>query len=379
MNQASLHLLNSYLPLSETFIYNTLSGLEKFKPIIFTESLQNLDVFPLPNPEIKPHFFKSSKLKKAFAKLKGEYGEQFFPTSISNILANHKLVAHAHYGYRAIVCLKEVQKYNIPLVTQFYGFDLNHHKFLGRAKKQYKALFNIGARFLVEGENMAEKLVSLGFPPHKIVIHRIGIRLEKYLFRLPNWDKRNPINFLFIGRLVEKKGLLVLLEALLKIKQQINFKLTIVGGGPQKEEAQNFITSNQLEEYVSFAGFMTPTELLKLMGKQDLMIQPSQMAKDGDCEGGAPTTLLEAQAIGLPVITTFHDDIPNIVAKCYHPYLSKQADAAALSNNILKIIEDSNQWARFSKEGRDFVEEHHDIKKLNNNLERLYTELLQEN
>lgn len=108
---------------------------------------------------------------------------------------------------------------NIPIITNFYGYDLSIKEVIEQNRDAYLELFEKGNHFLVEGPNMMEKLISLGCPEEKISIQRIAIDLQNYNFKQRSWDGSKPIRLLFVGRFVEKKGLEFALRALAKIKK----------------------------------------------------------------------------------------------------------------------------------------------------------------
>ena len=112
------------------------------------------------------------------------------------------------------------------------------------------------------------------------------------------------------------------------------------------------------------------------MEKADLFLHPSVTADNGDSEGGAPTVILESQAHGMPVISTYHADIPNIVRPNKSALLSNERDVVSLADNILYLLENQDVWANMGLEGRHFVEQYHDIEKEVILLEEKYERLL---
>ena len=111
------------------------------------------------------------------------------------------------------------------------------------------------------------------------------------------------------------------------------------------------------------------------MDSADIFIHPSVTAESGDSEGGAPTTILEAQACGLPILSTTHADIPNVVVPEKSALLSPERDTDSLEKNLITLLNEQERWAEMGQLGRQFIEKYHDITKEVKGLERLYFKL----
>jgi colanic acid/amylovoran biosynthesis glycosyltransferase len=295
-----------------------------------------------------------------------------------NILKDREVsVLHAHFGHNGVQALKLRRTLPIPLVTTFYGADLFRYDMIRILKEQYKRLFARGQMFLVEGEHMKEKLHSLGCPKQKIRIQRIAIPVESIRFKERKPKGSKPVKLLFCGRFTEKKGLLHALEAIKNVRDQKGgVTLCAIGDGELKEEIDAYVKKHRLADSVELPGFLSYPDYLRKVEEADIFIHPSVTASNGDSEGGAPTTILEAQALGLPVISTYHADIPNVVVPDRSALLSAEKDVAALTRNILFLLENQHLWSQMGKTGRAFVEEFHDIKKETPKLEEKYMALL---
>jgi colanic acid/amylovoran biosynthesis glycosyltransferase len=110
------------------------------------------------------------------------------------------------------------------------------------------------------------------------------------------------------------------------------------------------------------------------MAEAHLFILPSITAANGDQEG-TPVSLMEAQAAGLPVISTLHSGIPEVVLDGETGFLIPERDVELLSEKIMQLIEEPSLWGKMGHEGRKHMEQHYDIKKLNRQLEDLYFSL----
>lgn len=329
--------------------------MKKFKPICLAFEYVNLDRFLFPKEDLY-HFTKTDTIHNLPVRL-----------------------IHAHFGHIGFRSLKLKRRFGIPLITTFYGSDASKLPRKRRWKKNYRILFKEGDLFLVEGNNMRSKLIELGCPKEKIQIQRIAIPLQKISFIPRKNTDKDKVIFLFSGRFVEKKGLIYALQAIDKIKHKFrDFEFHIIGDGPLKKEIERYINHHNLQGIVKMLGFLTYDEYLIEMSKSDIFIHPSITANDGDSEGGAPTTILEAQAFGMPVISTFHADIPNVVVPGKSALLSKEKDVDSLADNMTYLLKNPQVWKGMGQIGREFIQAFHDIKCEVGKLEEKYNSILKQ-
>jgi colanic acid/amylovoran biosynthesis glycosyltransferase len=120
---------------------------------------------------------------------------------------------------------------------------------------------------------------------------------------------------------------------------------------------------------------LSHTEYREVIQQVHVCIQPSRVASDGDTEGGAPTVLLEMQAVGIPVVSTRHADIPFVVAEPER--LAAEGDVDGLAEELVRVSEVSeSEWTALGERGRAFVESRHDARVVAAELERVYREAL---
>lgn len=371
------HVMYSYLAQSETFIWQYLHSFENIYPVVIAESLQNLDQFSLPSGKLYPIYGPYLKALQVIDKWYRRYLYQPFGYVIGHIAKRIMLreavqVIHAHYGTIGCNYLPVSLSLKIPLITNFYGFDLSVKKLIDRKRLDYRRLFKEGACFLVEGPSMRDKLIALGCPEGKIRIQRIAIDLEQYRFNVRSWDGERNIRLLFVGRFVEKKGLEYALRALVKVKREYPFQLRIIGGGELDKKLHLLVSDLGLTDQIVWLGMQPHKKVIEELEKCDILIQTSVTAGSGDSEGGAPTIILEAQACGVPIISSFHADIPYITLSGQSAFLSPERDVDSLADNIRHLFDNSETWGQLGKNGREHVEKYHDVRKEVKSLEKIY-------
>lgn len=375
------HYNEAFFEKSETFIYNYIVHLENFHPVLFARRFVNLDLFNYPQQDchtLPAPFPQRMSLEWFQVKLHQKlFGSLFTGEEI--LCHKHKIqIIHAHFAPQGFFASNWFEKARLPIITNFYGFDVSELPNDPLWAKRLKNLFAKGELFLVEGNFMRSKLIEIGCPEHKVQIQRIAIPLDKLAFRARGPKNPNERTiFLFCGRFVEKKGLRYALEAFSKVlKINQNFEFRIIGDGPLKQDITILIDQLGLSKNVTLLGFLNYQQYIEQMAKADIFIHPSITSDTGDSEGGAPTSILEAQAMGLPVISTTHADIPNVVKPQMSALLSKERDSEELAGNILFLLRNQQLWGDFGRTGRKFVEDFHDVKKEVRSLEEKYYELI---
>jgi colanic acid/amylovoran biosynthesis glycosyltransferase len=370
----SLHIVDSWLPRTETFIWQTLRKLHRFPPLVLADRLENTDSFPLPAGEFASFTTSRPLWSKAWARLTGSYAPVHYPGAIEALQARDIAVTHVHKGFRALVTREFTREIDRPLIVSFYGSDVSHAAFLRRAEKGYRELFAQARFLLAEGPALRQRLIELGAPAGKIRIQRIAIDPADYPFRERNWDGNRDVKFLFIGRLVDKKGLAFGLRALAEAGGGFPWRLTVIGDGPLRASLASLAARLGIQDRVDFVGYRTLDEMRAALQTHDILLQPSHVAADGDSEGGAPTVLLEAQACGLPVVSTTHADIPYVTVPGESAWIAPEGDVAALAGLLRRAAGEADSWGAMGRAGRAKVVAHHDVHREAAALEDLYAE-----
>ena len=366
------HAMLSYLGQPETFIWQYLHKFENIFPIVITRSTQNLEQFPLPKGKLQP--ISGPRLSSHW--LVDNWYRRVLKLPMGNaeriIRKENVSIIHAHYGPVGCEYLPLLSTLPIHLITTFYGYDLSVQRVVKENRQNYSELFKKGSHFLVEGPCMRERLVSLGCPEEKICVQRIALDLVQYKLKTYSNNPNKIVRFLFVGRFVEKKGLEYALRALAKLRKDFVFQFRVIGSGNLEKKMHQLAGELELMRQIKWLGVQSHRRVIQELINCDILIQPSITAADGDTEGGAPTVILEAQACGMPVVSTHHADIPHITEPDESALLSAEKDVASISENIRFLIKNPDIWSKMGEKGRRFVEKYHDIEKEVVALEKLY-------
>jgi colanic acid/amylovoran biosynthesis glycosyltransferase len=182
----------------------------------------------------------------------------------------------------------------------------------------------------------------------------------------------------------EKKGLPDALEALGRLHRELrDLQITIIGDAdsdprsqPEKARILAKLEEHHLQPKVRLLGYQSHAVLLTEAYKHHLFAAPSLTAADGDTEGGAPVTLIEMVATGMPVISTNHCDIPSVVIDGTTGLLANEKDVEGLLCHLRWFVAHPEQWEEMARAGRSHVEANYDAIKQAHRLRDLYVSLL---
>jgi colanic acid/amylovoran biosynthesis glycosyltransferase len=260
----------------------------------------------------------------------------------------------------------------MKLVTMFHGHDIR--KALQAGGHIYQPLFEAGDCFLANSDYSYKHLISFGADPKKVLYHPGGIDLTKFAYseHMDQSEDSRPLVVLTVARLVHEKGLDYAIQAVGKLLDRnpsLNVRYHIVGQGPLENSLKKLVDKLNLNEKISFLGAMVQEEVLQEMRLADIFLLPS-------VEEALGLVLMEAQAIGLPVVATDVGSVSQVLKKGKSGFIVPARDANGLADKLLYLIEHRGIWRQMGKSGRRFIEENYDIKRLNKRLVEIYQGLL---
>lgn len=367
-----LHYISNFLPLTEIWIFNQIKYLKAFKPVVISRFRSNNGLFPF-----KPvhSLWEKGKLyfwfNIALSKITG-----FIPFFYLVGAKINVKVLHVHFGYSAIKLLGLKKILKVPLICSFYGTDAFRFPFIREKNREIlHKLFKHADKILVLGPYMKNSLVNLGCQPNKIIIHHLGIETSKITYKNRTLPDNRPVKFLLASSFVEKKGIDICLKALSGLTESFKFEIDVIGDGVLRTKIEDLILQLNLQDKVRLHGYQSYEYLLEFAYKSDAFLQASKTSSQNDKEG-TPMVLVDMMATGLPVITTNHSDIPEIVQDNVTGFLAKENDVDSFKNKILEFISNRSRISEISFNCRKKVENDFNAGIQSSKLEEIYNELI---
>lgn len=366
-----IHSVNPYLEPTTVWIHDQIRSLRHYNPIVFARSVRDEDRFPVSRLiDFTAHGTLLGVADRLWIRMYGTY-----PRYGTYATREGGDVIHAHFGQEGFRCLAARRNANIPLVTTFYGLDVSVLPKIPMWRRRFDRLFEEGDLFLAEGPFMAARLAELGCPKRKIRVQRLGIDLDRFDYRPPS--ERETTEVLMYASLREKKGHRIGIKAFAQVlKTHSDLRLIIAGDGPLKSDLVHQVNQLGIGERVDFLGKVTHEAGRMLLDRATVLVSPSLTASDGDTEGGAPVTLLEAMASGLPIVSTRHADIPYVLNAGEAGLLVEENDMDGLARGLSSLLDTAGRREALSRAGRSAVVERHALATQAKSLEAHYASVI---
>ncbi|MFX0137091.1 MAG: glycosyltransferase family 4 protein [Candidatus Hodarchaeota archaeon] len=361
------YVLNNFPSLSESFVLNELFELIKNNVEIYIFSL-HYSTDDIRHTEYKEYNF----LKKTFyflidAKKVFKYLKYFIVNGISlwNLLPHYKRIykkigrimiasefaelaknlnldlIHAHHDNNAEIAAYFSRLLKIPFTfTKHIPTNLTNF---------YKILCKQASGIVTISDYNRKVLIQLGVDQEKIWVIPCGIDIEKFK-NFPQYNK-NSISLLSVARLVEKKGLKYIIKAMPMIIKRHNVALNIIGKGPKKGILINLAKKIGVENKVNFIGTVSDNDLINLYKTSSIFVLPCVYTKNGDVDG-IPVAIMEAMAMGLPVISTSVSGIPEIIDNYQNGILVKPKNPLELSKAVIHLLDNPKLCKKYGENGR---------------------------
>ena len=293
-------------------------------------------------------------------------------------------IVHSHFGHIGWENLGAVNKLGAKHVVTFYGLDVNQLPSQFPVWRQrYLELFESADTILCEGSYMARSIIALGCPEAKVQVQHLGVDVKRIEFRPRQWLPRESLKVLIAASFREKKGIPYAIEALGILSREKPVEVTIIGDAGsdpasqrEKKSILDALERCGLSKHVRLLGYQSHDALFREAHKHHLFISPSVVASDGDSEGGAPVTLIEMAASGMPIVSTTHCDIPEVIRHHETGFLAPEHDVSGLVRHLKWFVEHTDEWNGMLLAGRRHIEKEYDMRTQGKKLALLYEKLV---
>ena len=378
-----IHSVRKWLEQTETWVYNQVNFLpDELEAHIICEEKVNVEQFPVAN---LCSLEDESRLLYLWDKGLRKLGIRKYLGIVAREGRRRKgNILHSHFGNIGWANVMAAKRAGWKHVVTFYGFDASY---LPKSEPvwidRYQIMFDEVDRVLCEGPHMASLVERLGCPKEKITVHHLGVDVDQIQYVPRVWSGRSPLRVLIAGSFKEKKGIPYALEALGQLKDRAEIEITIIGDAnreprsiQEKERIVHTIEKQGLKESTRLLGYTSYRRFFEEAYKHHLFLSPSVTSADGDTEGGAPVTLIDLAATGMPIVSTAHCDIPEVIKHGESGLLASERDVDELVGHISWFIDHPQEWSTMVRAGRDRMETEFNARIQGERLGRIYKELL---
>lgn len=370
------------LPASETFIKEQALALARWQPVLVGYRIvkHGLELDPLDTRLIPGSI--SGRWQRLRLRSNRWLGTAHAPT-VNALRAINADLVHVHFGTDAVDIWPSVCKLGLPMLVTLHGYDINIYREWweaghGSARRRHypRQLLSLAreprVHFIAVSEAIRMRAVELGIPPNKITVRYIGVDID--IFQPgPRPLNERPKRILFVGRLVEKKGLPHLVRAFARLRQHMpEAELTIIGDGPARNELETL--SAMLNIPVDFRGTLTNSAVRDEINHARVLCLPSIRATNGDAEGFG-MVILEAQASGVPVISSAFGGAQEGILDRVTGFSFDEADELALFRHLHCLLSDEKTLLLMSNNASAFVRRNFDLHLLTLDLETYYDKI----
>jgi colanic acid/amylovoran biosynthesis glycosyltransferase len=365
------------LPPSETFVLAQAAALERYRPVFC-----GLTDVPHSLPVRRP--IRLTRHDARFARYRMEAYRRlpWAPGFHQSARRAHPALIHSHFAIDAADALGMQSSLKLPMVVTLHGFDVSTsdedlarnpggRRLLSRRQRLWQTV----SHFVCVSKAIREIALRAGYPEQKLIVRYIGIDCEKFA-AAPAADREENL-ILFVARLVEKKGCEYLIRAAAQLRaRHREVRLVIIGDGPLRSELEQLVLS--LRVPAEFLGVQGPDAVRGWMQRAQVLCNPSVTAANGDTEG-LGMVFAEAQATGLPVVSTQHGGIPEVVRNGETGLLARERSVEELTSHLERMLVDRAFWDACSECAKRWIREQFDIRRCTAGLEEIYDEAVARN
>ena len=250
---------------------------------------------------------------------------------------------HCHFGNESLQFLDNFNRWDIPVLVSFHGYDASQFVHLKSYARKMRSLFSREKVFPIAcSEYLMSRVAEMGVDTAKGFVLPYGVELSKFT-RNTYPGKENGIRFTQVSSFSNQKGHDVTVEAIRKfVDRNPGLKVEFVFGGAGDEALERIrklVHEKNLQHIIRFTGKIDHQEVRDLLETTHFFIHHSVTGPHGETEG-LPNAIIEAMAMELPVLSTWHAGIPELIEDGKHGYLVKERDV----DTYVQRMEDMLSW-----------------------------------
>jgi colanic acid/amylovoran biosynthesis glycosyltransferase len=284
------------------------------------------------------------------------------------------LKAHAidvilvEYGTHAFNLQDLFRESGLPITVHFHGYDASIESVVKQCQN-YKDVFALSSSVIAVSKKMEQMLLDLGCPREKLIYNVYGPQPE-FETVIPTYSKKQ---FIGIGRFTDKKApyytIMAFQEVLIK---HPDATLVMAGDGFLLNTCKNLVRHFAIEDSVKFVGVIDSETYRVYLRTSLAFVQHSITADNGDMEG-TPLAVLEASAAGLPVISTFHAGIPDVIVHGETGLLCNEHDLEGMTSHMFSLLDDVTYAKQLGLAGKKRIIECFSLERHINSLQVVLT------
>lgn len=264
----------------------------------------------------------------------------------------------AEFGPNGADVAPHAKRLGLPLIVHFHGHDAHRLSVVNPYRDRYRTMFDIAFRIISVSKFMTRTLIELGASPEKIVDNPYGPR-DSFFDIEPVYGR----NVLSLGRFTDIKANYLTLAAFrLVLDKHPDAHLVMAGDGELLETCKTLAAEWNIDKSVSFPGSVLHKDAPALYASASMFVQHSVTPSYGDAEG-TPVTILEAQAAGLPVVSTRHAGITEAVVDGETGYLVDERDVEGMADRMISLLDDPSRMQVMGAAARQHIRNNYSMTK----------------